>query len=216
MKSIYLVRHGRTLFNLLNKVQGISDTPLTAEGLKKAAELGERFKNNGISFDAAYTSDLSRTRKTSQILLSHSANPELPLFETPCLREVSFGMFEGDPNDFTWRRAKEASGIPGLNGDSPDELRIQGLAGIKKADKTGLAESYEDVKKRIEHILDVFASSEGSTLLAVSHGMYINCVVYTLMEKGTHLPPVPNTSVTKLIFDHGTFRVDYVGREDPF
>lgn len=32
MKTIYLMRHGETLFNLLGKVQGSCDSPLTKNG----------------------------------------------------------------------------------------------------------------------------------------------------------------------------------------
>lgn len=214
MKSVYFVRHGQTLFNSLNKVQGISDTPLTEEGLRKAKELGGLFRNSEITFDAAYTSDLGRARKTSELLLAHSASSGIPLIETTDLREISFGMFEGDPGDDMWERIGKASGIPDLTNDSLDENKIPVLATMKKLDTTGLAESYEDVKKRIEHILGVFAHSEASSILAVSHGLFINSLVYTLSEKGTHLPIIINTSVTKLIFENGIFRIDYIGHTD--
>lgn len=214
MTTIYLVRHGRTLFNLLNKVQGISDTPLLKEGERKAEELGERFKQEGITFDAAYSSDLSRAVKTAHLLLSHSANTDLPVIETADLRETSFGMFEGEPNDDVWARAGEESGNPELNGGAPDEIRIEGLSALKRLDTTGYGESYEDVRYRLEHILDRLASSGKTSILAVSHGMFINCAVYTLAKQRKHLPPIPNTSVTKLIYKDGRFEIAYVGRTE--
>lgn len=214
MTTIYLVRHGRTLFNLLDKVQGISDTPLLREGEQKAKELGERFKKEGITFDAVYTSDLSRAVKTTRLLLSRSANPDLPVIETTDLRETSFGMFEGEPNDAVWGRAGEASGNAKLNGSAPDEIRLKGLSTLKKLDTTGYGESFEDVRVRLERTFNVFASSGKSSILAVSHGMFINSVVYTLGKKGTHLPPIPNTSVTKLVHRDGKFEIVYVGRTE--
>lgn len=35
-KKLYIIRHGQTLFNLLDKVQGASDSPLTELGIKQA------------------------------------------------------------------------------------------------------------------------------------------------------------------------------------
>lgn len=35
MKTIYLMRHGRTLFNVMGLNQGMGDSLLTKEGMKK-------------------------------------------------------------------------------------------------------------------------------------------------------------------------------------
>lgn len=212
MKTIYLVRHGRTLFNELNKVQGCSDSPLTETGERRAAELGAVFKKEGITFDAAFTSDLGRARQTAKIVLSHSASPDAPLVETADLREVSFGMFEGGPNDLMWRRASEAMENLVITGDAPDELKIQGLDALKKLDTVGLAENYDDVGNRIDRVLDLFAGSEQSSLLAVSHGLFINCLIYSLSNRESHVSYIPNTSVTKLVYDNGTFTISYIGQ----
>ena len=37
---LYLVRHGKTMFNTIGRAQGWSDTPLTAEGERGIQELG--------------------------------------------------------------------------------------------------------------------------------------------------------------------------------
>lgn len=214
MKTIYFVRHGRTLFNHLWKVQGISDTPLTDIGEQKAAELGAVFKAQNISFDAAYTSDLGRTRRTSRLILDNSANPDLSPIETKNLREVSFGMFEGDPNDEAWGRVSDEMNIPELRGDSPDEIKIRALAALKELDTTGLAESYDDVKTRINAILSVFAHAKEETFLAVSHGLYISCLIYMLSEEKIHVSAIENTSVTKVIFENGVFKIAYIGRTE--
>ena len=38
MKYVYLMRHGKTLFNLQHKIQGFCDSPLTSLGIKQAKE----------------------------------------------------------------------------------------------------------------------------------------------------------------------------------
>ena len=35
-KTLYLMRHGQTLFNVLKKIQGWCDSPLTEEGIRQA------------------------------------------------------------------------------------------------------------------------------------------------------------------------------------
>lgn len=36
MKTVYLVRHGETLFNVMEKNQGQCDSPLTEKGIRQA------------------------------------------------------------------------------------------------------------------------------------------------------------------------------------
>ena len=43
--SFYIIRHGETLLNSLNRAQGWSDSPLTGNGEKTAKELGIKLKN---------------------------------------------------------------------------------------------------------------------------------------------------------------------------
>ncbi|MDP4057635.1 phosphoglycerate mutase family protein, partial [Escherichia coli] len=58
------VRHGKTMFNTIGRAQGWSDTPLTAAGEQGIIELGLGFKEKGIKFDRAYSSDSGRTIQT--------------------------------------------------------------------------------------------------------------------------------------------------------
>ena len=56
MIRFYIVRHGQTLLNSLDRAQGWADSPLTEAGKQMAADIGQRLK--GIDFDAAYASPL--------------------------------------------------------------------------------------------------------------------------------------------------------------
>ena len=49
MLEIYLIRHGRTLFNQKDLVQGACDSELTQEGVMQAKAVGENMKDIGIS-----------------------------------------------------------------------------------------------------------------------------------------------------------------------
>ena len=43
-KTLYLMRHGQTLFNLRRKMQGHCDSPLTPLGVKQAEIAGKYFE----------------------------------------------------------------------------------------------------------------------------------------------------------------------------
>lgn len=63
MVSFYIVRHGQTLLNCLDRAQGWADLPLTDAGKQTAVELGHKLK--GIDFNAVYTSDMLRAVQTA-------------------------------------------------------------------------------------------------------------------------------------------------------
>ena len=66
MLQVYLVRHGETQWNAERRIQGQSDSPLTAKGEHQAWQVGERAKTLGITHIIA--SDLGRTRRTAEII----------------------------------------------------------------------------------------------------------------------------------------------------
>ena len=67
MKTIYLVRHGQTIINKYDKIQGWCDTPLTDKGIADAKHAGEVLKN--IPFDIALSSDLGRAVDTCDYII---------------------------------------------------------------------------------------------------------------------------------------------------
>ncbi|PCZ88098.1 histidine phosphatase family protein, partial [Listeria monocytogenes] len=87
--NVYLVRHGKTMFNTSRRVQGWSDTPLTNEGIEVAEFLGRGLRE--IPFDAVYTSDRGRTIETAGIVLRESNQAHLEINELRDFREFGFG-----------------------------------------------------------------------------------------------------------------------------
>ena len=43
-QTLYLMRHGETLFDQLGKMEGWSDSPLTKKGIRQAKRASEYFK----------------------------------------------------------------------------------------------------------------------------------------------------------------------------
>lgn len=68
--NIYFARHGKTLLNTFDRVQGWADSPLTEDGIRVARYLGEGLK--GIPFDSFYSSDAGRQRETMQVILKQA------------------------------------------------------------------------------------------------------------------------------------------------
>lgn len=90
-KTLYLMRHGQTLFNLQHKIQGWCDAPLTPLGIKQARIAGEYFKDNKIQFDHAYSSTAERACDTLEIVTDY----QMPYTRVKGLKEWNFGVFEG-------------------------------------------------------------------------------------------------------------------------
>ncbi|MCO7127882.1 histidine phosphatase family protein [Sporolactobacillus shoreicorticis] len=212
MKNLYFIRHGQTLFNKLNKVQGASDSPLTQLGEKASSQLGLYLKENNIQFDTVYTSDLGRARQTAKRIVRNLANPNTPLIETRDLREVSFGSFEGGSNDVLWAEASKAAPDLAVDESSSDKDKIHILDTIKRIDPLNLAESFEEVSDRIARVLDKARTEEAENLLFVSHGLFINTLLYILSDQKRHVTTIPNTSVTKITYEQGEFTIVYIGR----
>ena len=70
MKTLYMMRHGQTLFNQKRLMQGWCDSPLTELGKRQARCVKEYLENNEIVFDGAYASSSERACDTLEIVTS--------------------------------------------------------------------------------------------------------------------------------------------------
>lgn len=107
--NIYFARHGKTIMNTYDQVQGWVDSPLTTAGIETARYLGAGLKD--ISFDNYYTSDAGRQRETMQIILQEMGKSQEKVTELPGLREMFFGGFEGLPNKDMANAAAKTLGV---------------------------------------------------------------------------------------------------------
>ena len=64
--NIYFVRHGETLWNKEERIQGELDSPLTIKGIEDIQKLAGNL--SGVEFDAVYSSELGRAYETASIL----------------------------------------------------------------------------------------------------------------------------------------------------
>lgn len=123
---LVLSRHGQSEWNLQNLFTGWKDPDLTSLGVEEAKAAGRRLKALGITFDVAYTSDLSRAQKTCQLILNEIGQPNLITIKDYHLNERDYGDLSGldkaqtaakygDAQVHIWRRSYD---VPPPNGES--------------------------------------------------------------------------------------------------
>ena len=90
---LYIMRHGKTEWNELRKLQGQTDIPLNEEGCLMAQAAHDKYIN--VHFDLCFSSPLKRAAQTAEILLN---GRDVPIIADDRLKEMSFGEYEGTVN----------------------------------------------------------------------------------------------------------------------
>lgn len=94
-RTLVLIRHGQSDWNLKNLFTGWKDPALTELGVVEAREAGKRLKTLGVSFDKAFTSALSRAQDTTRLVLEELGLSSLPVVEDQRLNERDYGDLSG-------------------------------------------------------------------------------------------------------------------------
>lgn len=166
MAHWYLVRHGETEWNAQERIQGQTDVPLSGVGREQAARTAERLTACG--FGAVYASDLVRAQETAKIIVARGSGPSPDLQLRPSLREVAYGVLEGD----RWREVRAFTG----------ELRnSQGTYHDLDRKPEG-GESFRDLLERLGGFArELEASHPGEDALVVSHGGALRALAVSLL-----------------------------------
>ena len=121
MHSIYFARHGETVWNVENKICGMTDSPLTEKGRQQARELGRKVKESGVHIDEILYSPLSRAADTAKAVAEAAGLPARcePRLREQCLwqirrhapgrRRVSH-LQDSFCRPLRWRREHDAAG----------------------------------------------------------------------------------------------------------
>lgn len=88
--EIYIVRHGQTLWNADNLLQGSADIELNERGRVLAGQTGQNLEQT--VFDKIYSSPLIRAYETACLIRGHR---NIPIIRDDRLRELNFGVNEG-------------------------------------------------------------------------------------------------------------------------
>jgi 2,3-bisphosphoglycerate-dependent phosphoglycerate mutase len=94
-RLLVLVRHGQSEWNLKNLFTGWKDPGLTEKGIAEAKAAGRKLKAQGLSFDIAFTSALTRAQRTLDLMLDELGQRTLPVIADQALNERDYGDLSG-------------------------------------------------------------------------------------------------------------------------
>lgn len=181
MKTIYLMRHGETLFNTMQVNQGQCDSPLTERGIRQAQAAGKWFKDQNITFDAVYSSSSERACDTTEQVTDQ------PYTRLKGLKEILLGT-------------KEAAPI------SENPTYPYGDYFVKYG-----GEDLDAFTERIYNTIQTIADQEnGETVLIVSHGMVIKRFLTKIEGKNQGNEFIGNCGIVKLAYENGEFQVEEI------
>lgn len=98
---LYIMRHGKTEWNALHKIQGRTDIPLNEEGRLMAEKAWEEYKD--LHIDVCYCSPLIRAVETAQIVLK---TRKIPIIKDERLMEMSFAIMRESKTALLFRIAR--------------------------------------------------------------------------------------------------------------
>ena len=115
-RTLVIVRHGQSEWNLLNLFTGWRDVDLSPKGIGEAKAAGHRLKAKGLEFGIAFTSALKRAQRTLDLMLTELGQTGLPVERDQALNERDYGDLSGLNKDdarkkwgeeqvHTWRRS---------------------------------------------------------------------------------------------------------------
>ncbi|WP_180232924.1 histidine phosphatase family protein [Bacillus sp. AFS055030] len=187
MLTIYLTRHGETVWNIENRLQGSKDSELTASGIIDAKLLSNKLAK--VSFSKIYTSSSKRAVTTANILRNNSS---IPIIEEDDLKEINFGEWEGktkkEINDCFENEFESLWKTPHLYDHRPHQ-----------------GESLLALTERVGNVIQtILNSNEEGNILIVTHAVVLAAIVAHLkqspIEKLWDLPYVHGTSLTIINF----------------
>lgn len=177
-RTLYLVRHAMTAWNVEKRWQGQTDIPLCEEGRAQAQALVDRLRERGLV--SIHTSDLSRARETAEIV-ARALN--LPVVSDPDLRERGFGPFEG-------KTAAECAALGDIWERYLADRRC--LPPGAEPDTEVVARMTRAVERAVAALPD-----HHSTALVVSHGSSIRSLLSHMLDQA--FPPLPNGALYRLV-----------------
>lgn len=203
MVVFYVVRHGQTLLNFLNRAQGWSDSPLTDIGKQTAIELGRKLTE--VKLDAVYSSDLPRAIQTAELILSVRKNSVPQIKADVRLREWCLGNLESEYNSNLIKTMTEWLG--GLSSIDELNMRLPDVAeAIYQNDTTGMAEPFSGIISRLNSIFTEisknYCEETAYNVLVVTHAFTIKTLYYLFAREKLHqIGKIDNGAILKLTFD---------------
>jgi Fructose-2,6-bisphosphatase len=156
--QLFLTRHGETEWNVVHRMQGFKDSPLTELGVRQAESL--KTVLDTVPIDLIYSSPSPRARRTAEIV-RHGR--DIPLEISADLMEMGFGIWEGLVHPEVQAQYPEQWDHFWHN---PEAFAIQD------------SETYRQVETRaVNFIQEVLQKHSGKSLLIVTHTIIVKLIM---------------------------------------
>jgi broad specificity phosphatase PhoE len=172
-RTLVLIRHGQTDWNVEERFQGQLDTAMNAVGRRQAADVKRYLA--GTMFDKVYSSPLCRAFETARLIVGDS-----PIIPDRRLSEIHHGLWQGRTKNEIhrrwpdqWKRWQEQPHFIPRDGEPAGVVRL-----------------------RVE---DFLMSMQGTNILCVSHGVIIQNVLSVLLG-GSYGADVPRNGSVHIFY----------------
>lgn len=197
MQRVYFVRHGETVSNRDNILQGLDDV-LSPRGEIQAAQVAVRTK--GISFSHILSSDAVRAARTAEEISKES---NVPVEFSPLFREVA--------------RPSSMIGKP-RDSEIYEKFLVDDRENYGNPDwRCEDAENYEDVRQRAVSAIELLESKKDTDILVVTHGNFLRFMTSYLLVKKEITPEIwkylghtllmTNTGITTFKHEDGLWQM---------
>jgi len=190
MMKLVLLRHGESIWNKENRFTGWTDVDLSKKGIEEAKKAGQLLKDEGFTFDVAFTSVLKRGIRTLWIVLDVMDLMWIPVYRSWRLNERHYGALQGyykakmakeigEEQVLIWRRSYDIP-PPALKSSDPrypgTEVKYKGL----NPDDIPLTECLKDtVERSLPYWHETIAPTikKGKEVLISAHGNSLRALV---------------------------------------
>ncbi|MBW3510093.1 MULTISPECIES: 2,3-diphosphoglycerate-dependent phosphoglycerate mutase [Janthinobacterium] len=193
MYKIVFMRHGESTWNLDNRFTGWTDVDLTEKGVNEARAAGQILKQEGFTFDVAYTSVLKRAIRTLWLALDEMDMMYLPIKNDWRLNERHYGALQGldkgetaakygDEQVLVWRRSYDTPPPPLEANDDRASFNDPRYAGLPQA-SIPLTECLKDTVARVMPAWDeeiAPAIRAGKKIIISAHGNSLRALIKML------------------------------------
>jgi len=229
--TLHLIRHGETIWNRENRIQGWADSPLTEEGKSQAEKLAPYLKKKKIK--AATSSDQGRALKTGEIALNGTprAEPVVPLWSARSSGDIRRSPISDSPHGPTpWSWTKADGTVTDIK--LFKDLRERNLGAwegriwtdVVKEDPAGTkeyhlnplyrppeGETFEELQKRVfATVKEIVLNHPSQTVAVFTSGGPVRATLMAAMEVPIETWPrwsTWNTGITTVEVQDGRWKV---------
>jgi len=190
MYKLVFLRHGESIWNKENRFTGWTDVDLSEKGIQEAKEAARLLKEDGYTFDIAFTSVLKRGIRTLWIVLDEMDLMWIPVHRSWRLNERHYGALQGfykakmaaeigEEQVLIWRRSYDVPPPPLKTSDPRypgNERKYEDLT----ADQIPLTECLKDTVHRVLpywHETIAPTIKFGKKILISAHGNSLRAIV---------------------------------------